>query len=225
MNYHHLQPKPMKNSPIYLRLADIPSELPVGASHWWGYPDLPEDMPIPTVTDPTDGNTYALNFICQINLADLPEGIIRLPHSGLLLFFALSSMPAWLAALAVMAGDPFCKMVSSQVVSMMPYARTEDEAKSGVVYRKVTVRAGLLLFVQGMLPLALLLYVTGGLLRWDVLIFGPCLVMYFMYLYIWHRLRGYTGDCCGAMFLLTELSFYLCMSYLYFNNNALWRLF
>ena len=88
MNYHHLQPKPMKNSPIYLRLADIPSELPVGASHWWGYPDLPEDMPIPTVTDPTDGNTYALNFICQINLADLPEGIIRLPHSGLLLFFA-----------------------------------------------------------------------------------------------------------------------------------------
>ena len=152
-------------------------------------------------------------------------GVIGVGLYGLLLFFALSSMPAWLAALAVMAGDPFCKMVSSQVVSMMPYARTEDEAKSGVVYRKITLKAGILLFIQGMLPLALLLYVTAGLLRWDVLIFAPCLVMYFMYLYIWHRLRGYTGDCCGAMFLLTELSFYLCMSYLYFNNNALWRLF
>lgn len=152
-------------------------------------------------------------------------GVIGLGLYGLLLFFALSSMPAPLAALAVLAGDPFCKMVSSQVVSMMPYARTESEAKSGVVYRKITLKAGLLLFVQGMLPLVLLLFMTDGLLRWDVLIFAPCLVMYFMYLYIWHRLRGYTGDCCGAMFLLTELSFYLCMSYLFFNNKALWTLF
>jgi adenosylcobinamide-GDP ribazoletransferase len=33
--------------------------------------------------------------------------------------------------------------------------------------------------------------------------------MYFLYLFVWRRLRGYTGDCCGAFFLLIELSIYL----------------
>ena len=63
----------MNNQPIYLRLADTPAELPVGASHWWGYPDLPEDIPVPTITDPTDGEVYALTFICQINQWDKPS--------------------------------------------------------------------------------------------------------------------------------------------------------
>ena len=53
----------MNNQPIYLRLAESPAELPVGASHWWGYPDLPEDIPAPTLTDATDGEDYALTFI------------------------------------------------------------------------------------------------------------------------------------------------------------------
>jgi adenosylcobinamide-GDP ribazoletransferase len=34
-------------------------------------------------------------------------------------------------------------------------------------------------------------------------------VMYFIYLFIWRRLHGYTGDCCGAMFLMIELSVYI----------------
>jgi adenosylcobinamide-GDP ribazoletransferase len=28
------------------------------------------------------------------------------------------------------------------------------------------------------------------------------------------KIQGYTGDCCGALFLLTELSFYLTMTIL-----------
>ncbi|MBQ4222655.1 MAG: adenosylcobinamide-GDP ribazoletransferase, partial [Prevotella sp.] len=40
-------------------------------------------------------------------------------------------------------------------------------------------------------------------------IFVPCLVMYFLYLKMWRTLQGYTGDCCGATFLLVELSVYL----------------
>ena len=108
---------------------------------------------------------------------------------------------------------------------MMPYARTEEESKAHVIYRKISIKAGLSLSVQGVLPLVLMLYLTGGLLRWESLIFAPCLVMYFMYLLIWHRLKGYTGDCCGAMFLITELSFYLCAVYQFTNNKALWTLF
>ena len=107
-------------------------------------------------------------------------GVVGLILYFLLLFFSLSALPSALAALTIFAADPFCKMVSGQII---------------------------------------------GLLRWDILIFAPCLVMYFMYLLIWHRLKGYTGDCCGAMFLITELSFYLCTVYQFINNKSLWTLF
>lgn len=152
-------------------------------------------------------------------------GVIGLGLYVLILFFTLSSMPAPMAALTVVAADPFCKMVSAQIISMMPYARTEDESKAHVVYRKISLKAGIGLFVQGILPFVLLIFATDGRLRWDLLIFAPCVVMYFLYLMIWHKIKGYTGDCCGAMFLLTELSFYLCASYQFFNNNTLWTLF
>jgi adenosylcobinamide-GDP ribazoletransferase len=40
-------------------------------------------------------------------------------------------------------------------------------------------------------------------------VFVPCLVMYFLYMFINKKLRSYTGDCCGAVFLLIEHSIYL----------------
>lgn len=152
-------------------------------------------------------------------------GVIGLGLYMLILFFSLSSMPAKLAALTILAADPFCKMVSAQIISIMPYARTEDEAKARVVYRKISLKAGIGLFIQGILPLVFLIFAVDGRIRWDLLIFAPCLVMYLLYLMIWHKIKGYTGDCCGAIFLLTELSFYLCATYQFFNNNALWTLF
>lgn len=152
-------------------------------------------------------------------------GVVGLLLYALLLFFTLSSMTPQVAALTVLAGDPFCKMVSGQIISMMPYARTEETSKAHVIYRKISIKAGFMLLAQGILPLILLIYATDGLMRWDLLLLCPCVVMYFLYLFIWHKIRGYTGDCCGAIFLLTELSFYLCASYQFINNKALWTLF
>ena len=139
-------------------------------------------------------------------------GVIGLLVYVLLLFFCLYSLPPLTSAFVIFAGDPFSKMVASQIISMMPYARTEAEAKAKVVYQRPTVKAGIGLAVQGLLPI-LLLYrwsARGGILiHWEYLVFAPCLVMYFLYRLIWHRLQGYTGDCCGALFLLIELAFYL----------------
>ena len=36
--------------------------------------------------------------------------------------------------------------------------------------------------------------------------------MYFLYLLIWRKIHGYTGDCCGAVCLLVELTIYLVVS-------------
>ena len=134
-------------------------------------------------------------------------GVIGLVLYLLLLFFCLSSMSPEMAALAILAADPYAKMLTAQLVSMMPYARREEEAKAKVIYRKITLVSGVSLAVQGLLPIGLFVWYMG--IVWETLIFIPALVMYFFYLLIWRRLHGYTGDCCGAVCLMVELSVYL----------------
>ena len=134
-------------------------------------------------------------------------GVIGLILYLLLLFFCLSSMTPEMAALSILAADPYAKMLTSQLITMMPYARKEEEAKAKVVYRQISVAAGISLAVQGLLPLGLFIWYTG--VEWSTLVFIPALVMYFLYLLIWRKIHGYTGDCCGAVCLLVELSVYL----------------
>ena len=134
-------------------------------------------------------------------------GVLGLIMYVLLLGAALLSMSSEMAALTILAADPYSKMVASQLIIMMPYARTEETAKNKTVYRRIDWKAGVSLALQGLLPMVAFLWYTG--LSWEWIIFLPCLVMYFLYLMIWHRLRGYTGDCCGAVCLLLELTVYL----------------
>jgi adenosylcobinamide-GDP ribazoletransferase len=134
-------------------------------------------------------------------------GVLGLIIYELLLVATLYSLPPTLAALTILAADPYAKMVTAQLITMMPYARKEEEAKNKTVYRKMQWPAGISLAIQGLLPMGLYLWYTG--LPWELVIFIPCLVMYFLYLLIWNRLRGYTGDCCGAVCLLVELAVYL----------------
>lgn len=138
-------------------------------------------------------------------------GVLALILYFALLYLTLLNMQPLHAALAVLAGDAYSKMLAGQIIMFLPYARTEETAKNRTVYRKMSVTAGISLFVQGMLPLIPLLYIglTNGTMRWELVIFVPCIVMYFLYYMMLRKIRGYTGDCCGALFLLIELSFYL----------------
>ena len=134
-------------------------------------------------------------------------GVVGLILYELLLTASLLSMSPLMAALTILAATPYARMVTAQLITMMPYARTEEESKAKTVYRKMDWPAGISLALQGLLPMGLYLWYTG--LPWEMIIFIPCLVMYFLYLLIWNRLRGYTGDCCGAVCLLVELTVYL----------------
>lgn len=64
----------------------------VGRSHWWGAPDLPEDIPYPCVRVTADGESYdePLTFVCQIRCRDIAglDTENLLPHEGMLYFFA-----------------------------------------------------------------------------------------------------------------------------------------
>ena len=144
-------------------------------------------------------------------------GVLGLILYMLLLGTTLYSMTPIVAALIVFAAGPFSKMVSSQLVNMLPYARREEEAKNKTVYRKPSLAAGLSLTVQGLLPMALMIWLTG--ISWYLIIAIPALVMYFLYLLLLRKIQGYTGDCCGAVCLLVELAVYLvACSQLFIDN-------
>ena len=136
-------------------------------------------------------------------------GVIGLIMYFALLFTSLLSLSPFTASLLVFAGSAFSKMLASQIIQMMPYARTEQQAKNLVVYRNIKIGSSISLAIQGLLPIGILIFFTGLPEHWHWIVFIPCLVMYFLYLLIWKKLRGYTGDCCGAMCLLIELSIYL----------------
>lgn len=111
-------------------------------------------------------------------------------------------------ALFIVAADCYAKLIAAQVIQVLPYARTASTAKNRVEYRQFSLGAAISIFVQGIIPMAIYLYLTA-FANWEWIMFTPGVVMFFLYLMMNRKLRGYTGDCCGALFLLCELSVYL----------------
>lgn len=134
-------------------------------------------------------------------------GVIALIFYFLLLVGIFSFLSPMTAVFAILAADPFAKMLSSQIVNFMPYARREEEAKNKTVYRPISMGATASLALQGLLPsLPLILFTSTP---WWLVVLLPIFTVAFLFILIWRRLHGYTGDCCGAVCLLTELSFLL----------------
>ena len=67
-------------------------------------------------------------------------GVIGLIFYFGLFYLLVSSLPIELAGCAILAGDPFCKGVSSMIINRLPYARKEEEAKNKTVYSRMTSR-------------------------------------------------------------------------------------
>jgi len=128
---------------------------------------------------------------------------------GLIVYFALmlqlpTALPLETLCLLVLCGDCWAKCCAAQLINFLPYARKEEEAKNKTVYERMTLPELLLCFFFGLAPAFLLLPVRSW---W--LLAVPVAVMLLLLLLIKRRLQGYTGDCCGATFLLCELTFYL----------------
>ena len=75
-------------TPVYIRLSVPPEKLSATSSRFWGNPALPQDMPFPVYGDVDGERPYV--FLCQINLKEFApyDADNRLPHTGLLSFFA-----------------------------------------------------------------------------------------------------------------------------------------
>ena len=120
-----------------------------------------------------------------------------------LLMLELRHLPVPVLCTLVVCGDCWGKLCASQLINFLPYARKEEESKAKVIYNRMSGKELFFCIAGGVLPLLLL---PSSL--WLALI-APCLVLAFLIRMMKRRLQGYTGDCCGATFLMCEMAFYL----------------
>lgn len=134
---------------------------------------------------------------------------------GLIIYFLLltqmSALPLSLLCAIVFTGDVWCKFVSSHIINILPYARKEEEAKNKTIYQRMTALEAFVGAIIGCLPFVLFL----PKYYWPALL-APVVVFILLVWLMKRRIQGYTGDCCGALFLIDELVFLLvCLSLFY----------
>lgn len=120
-----------------------------------------------------------------------------------LLMLELRHLPVSMLCTLILCGDCWGKLCASQLINFLPYARKEEDSKAKVIYNRMSSKELFICIMGGTLPLWLL-----PLSLWGALV-APCLILAFLILLMKRRLQGYTGDCCGATFLMCEMAFYL----------------
>ena len=120
-----------------------------------------------------------------------------------------------LSPLLFVAADAACKFFSSTIIYFLPYARSEAEAKNKLIYVRPSATVLLISFVFGLLPISLLM-IEKPQLAFCLIVPTLCCLLLFTWMH--RRIQGYTGDCCGATFIITELTFYLSLCLILSQN-------
>ena len=128
-------------------------------------------------------------------------GVLGLIIYYLLAYNLLVALPLTVTPFLLLSGDTWSKFISSNIINYLPYARKEEDSKSGTVYTRMNLGDRYVCDGNTASP------ITSSKLLARVYI--PILVFSFICRMMKRRLNGYTGDCCGALFLLSEISFWL----------------
>lgn len=125
---------------------------------------------------------------------------------GLIIYFLLFwscivSLPINIAVPLLFLNDISCKFIASNIVNLLPYARKEQESKAKVIYNRVPL--ALMLF--NLLWIAALWYFLAPDKLFLLALAPSILIFLLLITYIKKRINGYTGDCCGAFFLMCEI--------------------
>jgi len=131
-------------------------------------------------------------------------GVLALILYYILSYSILTSLPLNLCIVTVVVGDIFAKALASNIINLLPYARKEEDSKAKNIYNKMKPINFILIILMGILPVLLLLP-----FEYYFAIILPVLLFFFLINMMKRRISGYTGDCCGALFLLCEIAFYI----------------
>ncbi len=104
----------------------------------------------------------------------------------------------------LLTAAPFSRGLVALTTAFLPYMRTQETSKAKIVYEKMHGFYFLIPLIFSGLPLLLLP-------NWKFLFaFIPAVLLYALLLrYTKRKIGGYTGDTCGATFLLCEFSIWL----------------
>lgn len=132
---------------------------------------------------------------------------------GLIVYYGfmvtlISSLPLRLGIVALFAGDVWSKFCASQIVNFLPYARKSEDAKNRTVYVRIPFSRWIFALIVGIVPLLLLP------VPYMFSVIAPVISTYCVILLMKRKIQGYTGDCCGATFIIGEFSFILVLAVL-----------
>lgn len=124
-----------------------------------------------------------------------------------------------MSPLYIIAIDAMSKYLSSSIVWFLPYARTEAEAKNKLSYQRPSVAELCASLVLALLPMLLALQLSGdiSIQQVGISLIAPIVGCALLFHAMHRRIGGYTGDCCGATFIITELLFYLSLCIVRFS--------
>lgn len=134
---------------------------------------------------------------------------------GLIIYYALMlQLPGTFTAktlcLLVACGDCWSKSCAAQLINLLPYARNGQESKNKTVYERMTAGEWILCLLSGIAPALVIMFALHQLSPIYLVMFTvPVVVMLLMARFCKRRIGGYTGDCCGACFIICELALYL----------------
>ncbi len=134
-------------------------------------------------------------------------GILSLIFYFLLLFLTLSSLPLYMSLPLILIADPLSKGISSTLPFFLPYARPYNESK---YYTELKMASNLIPFTIIFAIVPYLLITVYALSPLFYLSAVPLIPLFFILIHwLKRKIGGFTGDTCGAIVLLLELTFYL----------------
>lgn len=152
-------------------------------------------------------------------------GVVALICYYLLLFSLVSSFPPLFGACVIFAADPLAKCCASMIINELPYARDAEHAKSKTVYARMSRGAIVLDVLLGLLPSLPVIYMVwkaAGISGWPSILFLVSVVgvpmlfawmaSFTLFQYMEKKIQGYTGDCCGATYIICEVVYMLMLS-------------
>lgn len=144
---------------------------------------------------------------------------------GLILYVALwvgsvvslsDQLPVSIVCVCLFTGDIWSKWCASQLINLLPYARKESESKNKTVYERMPFPSFFRGATCALFPFFLLMILrASGCFFVDypwwfgIAYLTPIITMGLLVIYMRKRIKGYTGDCCGATFLFCELLYLL----------------
>jgi adenosylcobinamide-GDP ribazoletransferase len=114
--------------------------------------------------------------------------------------------------------DIWSKWCASHIINILPYARKEEDCKIKNTYEKTPPGRFVIGFISAILPFVFIWVFNGAPILFLAGAIAPITTLFFLVWQMKRRIRGYTGDCCGAAFLLCELSYLLTI-------HCLWKFF